>query len=118
MSEPSKQLSLPPAPPKYPKYKDWGKSSAERFTPHVAKPVVTVDFVIPKVFFTPQVMRDMYHIVDLVDGEVGWFGIVEEIGNDYLVKEVLLPRQVANHGTCELTPQGVASIATDIIRDR
>lgn len=120
MGEPSKQLSLPPAPlgSRYPKYKGWVKSStpADKFMPHAAKPVVTVDFVIPKVFFTPEALRDMYHIVDLVDGEVGWFGIVEEIDNDYLVKSVILPGQHANSGTCELTPQGIAVIASEIMR--
>ena len=56
--------------------------------------------------------------MDQVDKEVGWIGTVERVGRDYLIKEVFLLDQEAASTTCEITPDGLAEWAGQVLSER
>jgi hypothetical protein len=73
----------------------------------------------PQIIFMPQVIEDQEHIVGWTKGEVGWIGIVERPDPlTFLVKEVHVPEQEANAGTCELTEEGIEKTAIALAKQR
>ena len=56
----------------------------------------------PTVQFTPDAWRQMWYLVDKVNGEVGWLGKVRRLSaHSFLIDELLLPPQDANGTTTE-----------------
>lgn len=93
---------------------------ATPFIPHTFAPRVQMLYP-PRVFFTREAYGDMFTLVDLVEGEIGWIGSVKRLAGDYydfLVEEIFLPAQTAHHATCELTEEGLAKWASEIMRER
>ena len=91
---------------------------AERFRPHGFRNEIKIGQGKPRILLTPDVQEDMYHLVNIVDKEVGWLGSVEKIGNDYLIKEIFLLDQESSAATCEITEEGMSSWANEILSSR
>jgi hypothetical protein len=92
----------------------WG--GAKKFLPHEFKN--TVEFVAgtPRVFLTRDAYEDMFILVDeCCSKEVGWVGTVDRVGRDYLIREVFLVAQEVHATTCEITPDGLAEFAAEIL---
>lgn len=88
--------------------KDYGKpEKAARFRPHQFE---TKYSSIPTVFFTEQVMDDMYVLVDESPDEISWLGLVKRIGDDFLVDEIFLVEQSCNSGTTVMSTDGQAKL--------
>lgn len=75
-----------------------------------------IDGSCPEVHMTPETKRKMDLIIHSVDTEIGWLGKVERSPNGvFLITDVYVPKQEVNGGTCEITEEGLAELATDII---
>ena len=62
----------------------------------------------PLIQFSLKTLATIRYIVDNVDTEVGWLGTVDKINdNHYVVKDIFLPKQDVNGGTCELNDEGL-----------
>ncbi|HVT16663.1 MAG TPA: hypothetical protein VHQ90_10870 [Thermoanaerobaculia bacterium] len=96
----------------------WPETPARPFFQHQFGQRVEPVFDLPRVLFSRRAYEDMFHLVDLVQGEVGWIGTVERAGRDFLVREIFLPAQEAHAMTCELTAEGLAAWASEIIASR
>lgn len=74
---------------------------------------------LPKIFLTRDAYNKMYHLVDLSDKEISWLGTVVEMDNkDFLIKEIFLFKQEVSHTTTEISAEGLAEVATEIMNAR
>ena len=75
-------------------------------------------FGTPKVYITTNAYAKMAHIVDMVDKEVGWLGTAEWVKpSDILViDDIFLFHQEVNSSTCEITPEGLAEFAEELLQ--
>ena len=80
----------------------------------------TVEFLgaKPKVLVSTSALERMWHIVDLSAHEVGWLGTVRRMGPNFLIEEVFLFEQEVSATTTEISPDGLAAVATEIISSR
>lgn len=69
----------------------------------------------PRVYVSRAAYNRMRYIVELADKEIGWLGSCKRIGNDFLLEEVFLFKQEVAATTCEITPEGLAEFATEIL---
>lgn len=70
----------------------------------------------PEIIFTPKSLAVMKYIVDSVDDEVGWLGVVESYpDNKFLVTDIYIPNQGVHGATCELMPDGLSTLAEYLI---
>lgn len=76
-------------------------------------------FDAPKVYITTNAYAKMTHIVDMVDKEVGWLGTAEWVKqSDMLViDDIFLFHQEVNSSTCEITPEGLAEFAEELLQE-
>jgi len=76
-----------------------------------------VDVIAPKVLFSRQASLWMSALAELHETEVGFYGIVDkEVDGSYVIREIIYPKhQLANCATCEISPDGEASIMNYLI---
>lgn len=94
----------------------WG--DALPFVRHAFTKTVELLGGLPKVLVTRQAYDRMLAIVDIADKEVGWLGTVTRLGNDFLIEEIFLFRQEVSAVTTEISPDGLAEVATEILESR
>lgn len=94
----------------------WG--AAKKFVPHDFTPKVELVAGLPRVLVSREAYEDMFLLVEEVDKEVGWLGAVRRIGRDFLIEEVFLFDQEVHATTCEITPDGLAEMAQELISSR
>lgn len=94
----------------------WG--GAKKFIQHEFSTRVEMSGGSPRILVSREAYEDMFVLVDECKQEVGWLGSVDRIGSDFLVKEVFLFDQEVHGATCELTPDGLAAFATEILSSR
>ncbi len=71
---------------------------------------------VPTIQIREDVLRDMWHVTDVVQMEVGWFCTVKNMGgNVFLLDGMYLPTQECHGATSEITPAGEAKMMHDII---
>jgi len=74
---------------------------------------------IPTIFVAPEAYSRMWHFVDIAIGEVSWLGTVALLSHgDYLIEEVFLLKQVVSTGHTELSAEGQAELAQDLLTSR
>lgn len=69
----------------------------------------------PKVFYTEFVWNAIWHLVDSSPKEIGWLGLVEPRGNDYLVTDLYIPEQTVSATETDITPEAMSALATEIL---
>jgi hypothetical protein len=70
----------------------------------------------PTVLMTLHAKRKMDLIINSVSTEIGWLGFVERLDDsEYLVTDVIIPKQEVNGGTCEITEEGLVEMANTIL---
>lgn len=94
----------------------WG--AAKKFVPHAFAPKVELVAGLPRVLVSREAYEDMYCLVDECRHEVGWLGAVRRLGQDFLIEQVFLFDQEAHATTCEITPDGLAAVAQELISSR
>ncbi len=93
------------------------RTAAKKFLPHSFQNRVELTNI-PRILITRQAYEDMYILVDEVNKEVGWIGTVERAGSDFLIKEIFLLEQETHVATCEITADGLAEWAQEIMASR
>jgi hypothetical protein len=76
----------------------------------------------PQVWIVPEALQKMQYIIDCNADEVGWLGTVQKFnmkdGSVVLaVKDIYLFEQEVAGATCEITPEGLAKVAEEILAD-
>lgn len=93
-------------------------NKAKNFIRHAFRNQVLINAGIPRVLISRPAYNDMYVLVDEVSDEVGWVGVVEKIGRDYLIKEIFLLEQESHAATCEISAEGIVNWATEMMSSR
>ncbi len=87
-----------------------------RLAAHNFDPSVNVLNEFPKVLITREAYRDMCCIVsESGSNEVGWLGTVSEEGGVFTIESVFLPKQKVHGTTCEITPEGIGELSTELL---
>ncbi len=96
------------------------KLPALMFRPHYFDNKVEVIRQQPRaVFVTRQAYSDMWHFVDIADMEVGWLGTVRVLpSGSLLIEEVFLLKQEVSAAQTEISEEGIALLANDLIQSR
>jgi hypothetical protein len=94
------------------------KKKAEAFCQHAFRKGVEMLTTVPRVLVSRAAYNRMWHYVDLADGEVGWLGTITRQGNDFLVEEVFLFKQEVSSTTTEISTEGLAEVAQELIITR
>ena len=69
-----------------------------------------------KIIIDPLAKRKMDLYVKLSEDEVGWLGVAEkQADGNILIKDVFLPTQEVHATTCELTPDGINKLASELL---
>lgn len=84
------------------------------FRPHRFEPRVVSRP--PTVFMTPKAYSDMYLLVDEYSEEIGWLGLVDRKGKDFLIHEIFLPKQSCSGAHTELDPNGQLDIYNELCK--
>lgn len=89
-------------------------------TPSVTKIVDGTDTVLitPTVYFTPEVYKQMQFIVDHCKQEVGWMGLVNDMGNNvYVIDKIYIPEQTVSSTETDISSEAMANLALEIMND-
>lgn len=92
--------------------------AAKKFTPHDFTTKVELVAGLPRVLVSREAYEDMYLLADECREEVGWLGTVRRMGPDFLIEEMFLFEQEVHGTTCEITPDGLAAVATELLSSR
>ncbi len=92
---------------------------ADPFVPHEFGRKVELMGGVPRVLVTRAAYSRMWHYVDIGDEEVGWLGTAERLpSGDFLIGEVFLLEQEVHATTTEISAEGVAALAEELITSR
>lgn len=92
---------------------------ASAFCQHAFRKGVELLADLPSVLVSRAAYNRMWHFVDIADKEVGWLGTVSRLpGGDFLVEEVFLFKQQVAAATCEISADGLAEFATELLSSR
>lgn len=86
-------------------------------TPHTAKPVINYQ-TMPHIYIDYQAYKDMCTLIDLIDTEVGWQGIVKKVDDDFLITEIFIMGQEVHETTTILTTDGQSDLAMELFETR
>lgn len=94
-------------------------TTADPFVPHGFERKVELLGALPRVLVTRAAYSRMWHYVDIADKEVGWLGTAERLPTgDFLIGEVFLLKQEVHATTTEISAEGVAEFAQELIETR
>jgi len=72
----------------------------------------------PSILFTQTALKWIKALVECHSSEVGFEGIVNEVGGAYVITEIFYPKHcLVNGGTCEISPEGEIEIAQKLIEE-
>ena len=94
--------------------------SAGSTTPSIARLALKttqpeVKAVAPRVFYLPEVYDVIKFLVAYCKKEVGWLGMVEQIGNDYVVTEVFVPEQIVHGAETDIDAEAMAALVMELL---
>lgn len=87
-------------------------------TQHSFKRKIEITRALPRILVAAQALQDMWYIVEQASQEVGWLGTVQQNGNDLLIDEIFLFEQRAHGTTCEISTDGLAAWAQEMLETR
>jgi hypothetical protein len=106
-----------PVAKKAPEKHVWG--DAVPFLQHAFQKTVALLSGLPRVLVTRAAYQKMLAIVDIADKEVGWLGTATRTANgDFLISEIFLFKQEVSSVTTEISPEGLAEVAQEILSTR
>jgi hypothetical protein len=92
------------------------RGKAKAFAPHEFKASVELLATKPRILVSREAYNRMRQYVDIADKEVGWLGTVSRLPEgDFLIEEVFLFKQEVQATTCEISADGLAEFATEIL---
>jgi hypothetical protein len=93
-----------------PKFKFNSNSAQPRVTPILREALTT-----PRVFYTPQAKAIIDYIVAENTGEIGWLGLVDTIGHDFMVTDILIPRQTVSATQTDISTNAMTDLAMELM---
>jgi len=94
-------------------------TTADPFVPHGFGQKVELLGALPRVLVTRAAYSRMWHFVDIADKEVGWLGTAERLpSGDFLIGEVFLLKQEVHATTTEISEDGIAELASELMSSR
>lgn len=94
------------------------ETPAVPFVSHQFEKRIECAGVMPRVLVGRTAYDTMFHLVDLADKEIGWLGTVANEGSDYVIKEIFLFKQEVTGSSTEITGEGLANFAEEILQNR
>lgn len=70
---------------------------------------------IPTIYLTRRCYETMFMLVDEVSTEVSWLGIVQRVGDDYLIDEIFVPEQKVSGAYTQMEESGIEEVALEIL---
>lgn len=104
--------------------KNWQKpyqfqlEKAKAFFQHVFASRVELVEDMPRVLISRAAYNAMWHYVDIASQEVGWLGTCLRQDKDFLIEEVFLFKQEVSSVSTEITADGLAEMAQELISSR
>lgn len=92
--------------------------AAKKFIPHEFSTKVELTGGLPRVLVSREAYEDMHVIVEEASQEIGFLGTVRKVGRDFLIEEIFLFEQQVHSTTCEITPDGLANMAQELVTSR
>lgn len=71
--------------------------------------------IIPHITINREALDKMRLYVEEMDKEIGWLGTTERIENDIIITDVFLFQQEVHATTTEITPEGLAEFAGELL---
>ncbi|MGD9382357.1 MAG: hypothetical protein PVI03_07925 [Candidatus Thorarchaeota archaeon] len=68
----------------------------------------------PTVFYTPKAWTKIRRAVDKCTKEVGWLGIVERQGDDYLIEDIFIPKQTVSHTETDIDAEDMVDLVMSL----
>ena len=68
----------------------------------------------PTVYYTEEVWATIRYLVDKCPDEIGWLGLVDYDGADYLVTEIFVPKQKVSGAETDITAETMSNLALEI----
>ena len=95
------------------------RSDPELYQPHEFQTeLVATDASEPLILLAPDVWSDLYPMAKSVEyNELGMLGTVRKSGNVFLIDRIFVPKQKVHGATCELTEDGLAELAAEILQE-
>lgn len=94
-----------------------GVTRVRGLIPHAFSP--RVEFIgastMPRVLFSREVYTKMWTMIDLSEMEVGWMGLVQRDGFDFIIEDVFLVRQEVSSSTTIITEEGLAELVMEML---
>ena len=94
--------------------------SANSLTPKVSQiipdNIVEARKHIPCVYYAEHVYQAIWYLVEKCSKEVGWLGLIEPMGQDFMVTQIYVPRQEVTGAETDISPEAMADLAEEIMR--
>lgn len=90
--------------------------SGKNLNPHSFDPIVNTSLQEPKIFITPLAHQKMEAYIKLSPIEISWLGTVSQIGIDFLIEDVFLPKQENSAASTEMSEEGLVDIAEELLK--
>lgn len=71
----------------------------------------------PSVYYTEQAHRVIQMLVQKCTQEVGWLGLVETIGSDYLITDIYVPEQTVSAAETDIDSEAMMDLYNELIAD-
>lgn len=76
----------------------------------------SVEYAVPRVFFTAEVFEGIQHIVRTSPDEVAWFGLVTETERgDYLIDRLLIPEQIVTGASVDIGGEAINVLIHELL---
>jgi hypothetical protein len=107
--------SRAPQPKAYQRRFDFSASSTSPAFARLMPKSTAADMPAPRVFYAPSVYDQIKFLVAYCEKEVGWLGLVDTIGNDYLITEIFVPEQTVSGAETDIEADAMAALAMEIM---
>ncbi|MGH1373594.1 MAG: hypothetical protein ACRBBW_16255 [Cellvibrionaceae bacterium] len=69
----------------------------------------------PVLYYEEKAFRTIQYLVEKCTKEVGWLGLVEPLGDDYLITKIYVPKQTVTGTETDIEAEDMADLALQII---
>lgn len=90
------------------------KASATALTPRSISQIIPAKMKQPRVFYTPETRAIIDYLVNSCAQEVGWLGLVEKQGDDYLIGQIYVPEQTVNATETDIGSDAFTALVEEI----
>lgn len=71
----------------------------------------------PVVYYTPFVWNVIWYLVNQCSMEVGWLGLVDKIGDDYIVTDIYVPEQTVSRTETDIESEAMSALALELLAE-